>query len=542
VPLADSFSAHYADLLDGDYDCVDRIVLNGYFRFAQSPGGFRMWWRAWIGSDDKLDKAHLLRIAGRFSRRLRGWAKSKNVPVIECRADDLKHELAEKLIPKDPQFTGVFCVMVTRAKMSVWDVQRCGRGGPKLWRRNSFVKHYSFHIIDPDWGHMTIKVCGHAPFTVQVILNGHEYVARRAVAARIKLRQEGNCFTEISHARNLARIADSLCSPSTVGRLRQVCERWIYTACVCFGIDRTDQDRTGFRYDYSVYQAEYSRNLLFRHGREMDRVVQCLIDRTRSALDIEVLKTLFGMKRRPQKRSRCRFQVTLERPEYDMTVFKVHGGLLTLKVYTKGERVLRIEAIVHNARVWRCRRELEAWPELMGRLSSMLGRFLEVLRSVDVSWITDETLEQLPEPTQDGARRTAGVDLCKHRMRAVLAGVLACATTPNGFTAGQLAEQVTNRLHQPYGARQAAYDLKKLRAKGLVRKIEGRRRYQSPEDGLRTLAAWVTIREHVLRPILGSAKRRGAPRSPRHAHVVDGHHSRLRQELERLFETLQIAA
>ena len=49
MPLTDSFSAHYAELCDGDYDCVDRIVLNGYFRFAQSAGGFRMWWRAWMG-------------------------------------------------------------------------------------------------------------------------------------------------------------------------------------------------------------------------------------------------------------------------------------------------------------------------------------------------------------------------------------------------------------------------------------------------------------------------------------------------------------
>jgi len=310
---------------------------------------------------------------------------------------------------------------------------------------------------------------------------------------------------------------------------------------VCFGIDRADQERTGFHYDYSVYQGEYSRNLLFRSGAEMERVVQWLIDRTRSALDLETLKTLFGMKQRPQKRSRWRFEVTVERPEYDLTVFKVHGRLLTLKVYTKGERVLRIEAIVHNARVWRCRRELESWPELAGRLQAMLVRFLEVLRSVEVSWVSDETLERLPEPTQEGSRRTAGVNLCQRRMRAVLAGVLACATAPGGFTAGQVAEQVSKRLRRPYEVRQAAYDLRKLRAKRLVQRIDGRRRYTCPADGLRTLAAWVTIREHVLRPVLGGAAR-GPGRPPRHPHAVDGHHARLQQELEQLFETLQIAA
>jgi hypothetical protein len=40
-----------------------------------------------------------------------------------------------------------------------------------------YVNHYSFHILDPEWGHITIKISGHPPFSAQVILNGHEYVA-----------------------------------------------------------------------------------------------------------------------------------------------------------------------------------------------------------------------------------------------------------------------------------------------------------------------------------------------------------------------------
>jgi hypothetical protein len=51
----DEFSDYYANLLDGRYDCVDRIVLNGYFRLAQQGGGFRHWWRQLTGSDATLD-------------------------------------------------------------------------------------------------------------------------------------------------------------------------------------------------------------------------------------------------------------------------------------------------------------------------------------------------------------------------------------------------------------------------------------------------------------------------------------------------------
>src|SRR3981081_220085 len=73
--MTDGLSPLYQDLLTGSYDCVDRIILNAYFRMGHSPGGFHVWWQALTGSDDTLDNTHLMRMAGRFSRRIRGYAK-----------------------------------------------------------------------------------------------------------------------------------------------------------------------------------------------------------------------------------------------------------------------------------------------------------------------------------------------------------------------------------------------------------------------------------------------------------------------------------
>src|ERR1700731_1283181 len=74
--MTDGLSTLYQDLLGGSYDCVDRIVLNAYFRMGHDPGGFRVWWRALTGSDETLENAYLMRLAGRFSRRIRGYAKA----------------------------------------------------------------------------------------------------------------------------------------------------------------------------------------------------------------------------------------------------------------------------------------------------------------------------------------------------------------------------------------------------------------------------------------------------------------------------------
>jgi len=53
-----------------------------------------------------------------------------------------------------------------------------------------------------------------------------------------------------------------------------------------------------------------------------------------------------------------------------------------------------------------------------------------------------------------------------------------------------------------YQPQHAAYDLKKLRAKGLIGKVGSSRRYQVPPDGLRTIAALMILRDQVIKPIL----------------------------------------
>ena len=316
----------------------------------------------------------------------------------------------------------MFLILVARAVAPVWEVTR-STGGVlcNLAKKRAFVNHYSFHILDPEWGHMTIKMSGHPPFGAQVILNGHEYVAAAARAAGVGYVKEGNCFTRIADPAGLAQIADTLSQPATIGRLTQVCDRWIYTACLCFGLDLAEQARSGFGYGYSVYQAEYSRNLLFTIGAQMDQVFDRVVDRTRSRLDVPILRTLFGAKQRPGRNGTpdlsLKLAAVIETPRFDLTLFKLHFGNLTLKAYTKGEHVLRFEAVVHNTRALRCGRVLDNFPTIIGRLAGMVDRFTTTLDCVDHTFIADDLLDRLPAPAQLGATRVGGVDLNKPRIR-----------------------------------------------------------------------------------------------------------------------------
>jgi hypothetical protein len=547
--VADGFSERYGDLLFGSYDCVDRIVLNAYNTLCYAPGGFRTWWRRLHdGCEEQLTNAHLMRMAGRFARRVRASAKAHGIPVIDCKRGERKHQIAEEYLAEHTVGTGVFLIFVARAVAPVWEVTRSASGViGNLAKKRAFVNHYSFHIMDPEWGHVTIKMSGHPPFGAQIILNGHEYVATQARATGIGFAKEGNCFTRIADPQALAQIADTLSQPATIGRLTQVCDRWIYTACLCFGLDLDEQERSCFRYSYSVFQAEYSRNLLFTVGAQMDQVFDRAVDRTRSRLDVPTLRTLFGAKQRPGRNGTpdlsLQLAAVIETPRYDLTLFKVHFGNLTLKAYTKGEHVLRFEAVVHNTKQLRCGRVLDRFPEIITRLAGMVDRFATTLDCVDVTFIGDGLLDQLPLPAQIGTTRVGGVDLNKPRIRAALSAALALSATPGGFTVTEFTTKVhamTGQTDSDYTTRQGAYDLRKLRGKDLITKPGRTRRYHTPTHAASTIAALLTLRDQIISPILAGVRSPRLGRKPNTWTRVDRDYEALRIQMQTLFHDLGI--
>ncbi len=170
-----------------------------------------LWWRRWHeDSDADLDNTHLMRLAGRFARRVRAWAGAQQVPVIDCKAEERKHRIAEQYLRENAVGVGVFLILVARAPAMVWKVSRTRSGVIRhLEKTRQFVNHYSFHIMDPTFGHVTIKMSGHPPFGAQVILNGHEYVACQAQTSGIRFAKEGGSTSASRRRRGSVAAASS---------------------------------------------------------------------------------------------------------------------------------------------------------------------------------------------------------------------------------------------------------------------------------------------------------------------------------------------
>ena len=205
--------------------------------------------------------------------------------------------------------------------------------------------------------------------------------------------------------------------------------------------------------------------------------------------------------------------------------------------------MLRFEAVVHNTKALRCGRVLDNFPTIIGKLAAMVDRFTTTLDCVDTTFIGDDLLDRLPAPAQLGATRVGGVDLNKSRIRAALAAVLALSVTSAGFTVAEFTAKVhTMTGDTGYTIRQAAYDLRKLRGKELITKPGRTRRYHLDPRTAGTIAALLTLREHVIAPILAGVRSPRMGRKPITWTNVDRDYEKIRIDMQTLFRDLGIHA
>src|SRR6185437_2777515 len=176
-----------------------------------------------------------------------------------------------------------------------------------------------------------------------------------------------------------------------------------------------------------------------------------------------------------------------------------------------------------------CGRSLDKFPEVVSRLKSVLERFADALSCIDECFIADEMLEHIPFDSQVGKTIVGGIDPNKARIRHVVEALIALSPLPNGFTASDVAARVralSKQSQSEYGSRHAAYDLKKLRGKQIVRRIGHTRRYEPLPTGLRAMTALLVLRNKAIKPLLAAAQARHSARGAHNPKPIDAHYRR----------------
>ena len=101
---------------------------------------------------------------------------------------------------------------------------------------------------------------------------------------------------------------------------------------------------------------------------------------------------------------------------------------------------------------------------------------------------------------------------------------------------------LSQQSESDYGPRRAAYDLKKLRGKQLIRRIGNTAKYEPIPAGLRAIAALLLLREKAIKPLLAAAQQFRPTRGPQNPRPLDTHYHSIYASMQGVFQELGIAA
>jgi hypothetical protein len=492
------------DLLDGhvalDLECLDRVYLNGYVPNLQVSGQVVLFLTRHLGqpipSPALFDK-----IGQRFRRAVESYAAANDVPVVRFTKGDRKIEVMRPYLERAAADgrSRVAAIGVAQEFQQVFTGSRVG-GGDTGVPRFSFAKAdrrvtcYYFYVWDDDFGPAFFKICAYFPYPAKIWINGHEWAKRQATKAGIGYTALANGFASCADPAGLQAICDRL-GPATINIF---VERW----WARLPLPLTPADRAGgYWWEISMRQVEVSRTIVFNAPRQGRAFFDALV---RENLDVgrpDQIELIFDRQVRADTPGTFGTRVVTRGVDVTINAFYKHSRI---KQYFKEGRALRIETVVNNPGDLGCQRRLHNLDDLQTRARDVNRRLLDYERVGQGCVLASPAFERIARPSLTDGRRAGALRFGDPRVQA-LAGALAITLSAvTGFTNRSLRAQVTDLLGVPYSQGQASYDLRRLRLKGLIRRLPHSNTYLLTPDGQRFAIFYTKVHNRLLTPLLAA--------------------------------------
>jgi hypothetical protein len=488
-----AFVRHHLPAIDFAYSCFDRLLLNGWIRLLQWGGGIVSFLRD-RRQAPRVTPQYLRQISGAFHRALEQQAQENGWAIVEPPPDIRREDWVAPYYRDLGVHAGVAVILRCRerARVAVCYPKQAYHI-ESAWR---FVNLYYFYLQDAQLGRFFVRLCPYFPINAQVCLNGHEWLARQLQREGVAFRKADNAFVACADPERLQAVADSF-RPEDISTH---VEPWLRRFLPYF----TDAEwADGYRHRLFVTQVEYCHNLIFRREAALDRLFSRLLDGGRVLGHPDKLAVFFGRQNfRPDTRTG---QVQVKLTPSKTPVLRTGFANTSLKQYVKDRTLLRTETTCQQLSDLSLPKDIQNLPRLREILGASNERLLEAEQDVLASYVDRGQLAQLRQATVSATgRRTPGLRLDDARLLALL-GTLTNFVYLIGkacFQTSDLLAGMQRALGQPdYRLSQLRYDLGKLRAKGLVRRLARSRRYELSPEGYRLAVLYQKLDTRLYGPL-----------------------------------------
>jgi hypothetical protein len=497
------FLSKFTNLIVAVISCFDRVIFKGHLALA-APCELEYF----VDRVLNVRRTDFMKtLAPQYSDRLvqhaQDWAR-KVGRTYEYRTGQFrKDEWAQNLIRDQGVSEGLVGILCTQETCPSFALVP-GPKRPQFVSRNRQQRVLYYYFLDPQFGLIHVRLQTWLPFTVQVYVNGHEWLAQQMVRKKLGFVQQHNAFTQLDDPIKAQRLADRF------ARLNwsRILDRWArqVNPLLC-------ELLPGYPVHWVVDQAEYATDLLFKSRAALALLYRALLDYAVRTFTPKNILSFLG--RKWDRRFDGEVHTHYEDERWFGTRIKHRMKTNWLKMYDKFGRILRVETVINSPKefwVYRTQhhrngtstvgyypmtKSVASLVDYQEQAMACNRRYLDALAVVNDPAPAYPELRQLTEPKMIDGRSYAGFNPARREdvrlFRAVLDGDHIARGFRNGDIRGPLFGAPKPSAQQRRASAAVGRLLRRLHVRQLVAKIPRTRRWRVTERGRHLLGAAVQL-------------------------------------------------
>jgi hypothetical protein len=501
----ETFTKLFSSLLVFVYHCFDRIVIHGYLSGLSRPAQVVYFFRNVVGVA-VVDKEALSKRTGEYRGWVEAFARNHKIPMEWAEKGVRKEDYVRpwlRRMEKDGKY-GVYFIFQS---MEQGQTFRCSQ--PKfptadanhriLQPQRSRFTHYYFYLRDETLGPMVMRLASFFPFQATYYLNGHSFIQQELKRNNIGFRKNDNAFLAVDDVAALQGAADRLTGKVIAERL----DYW--TLILGPKFSKHERAEMNLHRFYAITQIEYCRNFIFKRHFPIHRIFERSCEIGLWRLTAHKISEIFGV--RVTKKLKGKLNTTLELVEHGHHIFRAYFKHAFVKQYEKFSTFLRNEICSNNLSDFRLKKGLEHLAAVREKFLTITDRFATFQAQTLNVHVEFPLLQRLALPITVGTAKFPGIKIHDTRMIRLMEVLLHGSTTVGGWTAKQIHNAILTSFQLTtarYGLNQLRYDLRKMKAHGLIERDSKRYAYQLTDKGTKAALTFVLFHQKLCGPLANS--------------------------------------
>jgi hypothetical protein len=535
----ETFIRLFGSLLVFVYHCFDRIVILGHIPLLTRPENIVHFFRD-VHQAGAITKEVLRQRTSEYNRWVDAYARNHKIPI----------EWAEKGVRKEDYVRPFAQRLQRQNRFGVFFILKSMEVGPSfrssaprfpvedpdyriIGRQRCRYTHYYFYIRDEVLGGMSLCVGSFLPFQITYYLNGHHYIERELLRHQVDFRKDDNAFLGVADPPTLQAAADRL----SADIIRKRLDYWTWLLGPKFS--KADRQAINLQRHYSIQQVEYCRNLIFRRNSPIHKLFERSCDIGLLRMLPDKITEIFGF--RINKTLRGKLQSVLERLDHGHHVFRACGKNAVLRMYEKFATFLRLEALSNNLKDFGLKKSLDNLEAVRKKLAAVTDRFAAFEAEALNVHVDFPLFQRMALPIISGHTRVPGIKIQDTRMIRLMEVLLHTGTKIGGWRTAQIHQEILTAFGlraKNYTVTQLRYDLRKMKAHGLIERDGKRYAYRLTDKGNKVALLFVLFHKRVCGPLAHSLFNSPPQAEPKPATKIEAAYRKADQSIQQVLQLL----